>query len=46
MKKGVSAFPSNVFGGYESFVRITLVSDRLQDAFQRMLMVREELENS
>jgi len=46
VKKSVSAFPGNVFGGYESFIRITLVSDRLQDAFHYMLEVREELENS
>ncbi len=45
VEKGVSVFPGDVFGGYESFIRVTLVSDRLKDAFQRMLEVREELEN-
>ncbi|MHA1593569.1 MAG: pyridoxal phosphate-dependent aminotransferase [Candidatus Baldrarchaeia archaeon] len=42
LKQGVSVFPGEAFGNYKQFVRVSLVSDRLEEAFRRMNMVAEE----
>ncbi len=44
--EGISMFPGDVFGGYDTFVRISLVSDRLEYALGKMVKVKEELEDS
>ncbi len=45
LDKGVAVYPGVVFGGYRTFVRLSLVSERMKYALEKMVEVREELEN-
>ncbi|MEA1993446.1 MAG: pyridoxal phosphate-dependent aminotransferase [Euryarchaeota archaeon] len=43
LKKGVSVFPGEAFGGYRRFVRISLVTERIEEAAARMKKVMDGL---
>jgi len=44
LEKGVSVFPGIVFGDYRNFIRISLVSPKLQEGLRRINELGEELD--
>ncbi|MBN1785481.1 MAG: aminotransferase class I/II-fold pyridoxal phosphate-dependent enzyme [Candidatus Methanofastidiosa archaeon] len=44
LEEGVSVLPGNPFGPYDNHFRISLVTDRMEEAVERMEKIRKELE--